>query len=323
MKPGNILAADIGGTNSRFAHFHSAEDGLTLVSVKWLATQAVGSFSELMETFWAEDFSLASGEADMTVIAIAGPVVGGTYSAPPAIPFDVDISDGLKGVNDCRLINDFVAQAYACLSPVSAMAEVVQEGAVEPGATIAIIGAGTGLGKAAIVPDGMGGFAAMASEGGHTAFAFTTSEEDEYRQFLLEQTGADYITPNMVVSGGGMSLLYKFLTGQSIPPEEVADKLLGHEQALEWTARFYARVARDFALETLSMGGLYIAGGVASRTPQIVRHEAFASEFISSPTLSGVLERIPVFLQPDQDSGLWGAAWYAASILEGKRGADG
>lgn len=318
MEPGNILAADIGGTNSRFAHFHSGRDGLSLVSVKWLATQSVGSFSELMETFWAEDFPLAQGEAEVSVIAIAGPVVGGTYSAPPAIPFEVDISGGLSGAGDCRMINDFVAQAYACLSPVAAKAEVVLEGSAEPGATIAVLGAGTGLGKAAIVPDGRGGYAAMASEGGHTAFPFTTPAEDEYRQFLLAETGSRYITPNMVVSGGGLSLLYRFLTGQGVPPEEVADKLLTNPEALSWAASFYGRVARDFALETLAMGGLYIAGGVAARTPGIVHHEAFKAEFTSSPSLSGVLEGIPVHLQPDQDSGLWGAAWLGASLLEGK-----
>lgn len=309
MEIKNILASDIGGTNSRFAHFRLSGTELELVGIKWLNTADAGSFDELVDMLHCDGFTLEPSEAAMAVFAVAGPVVGGTYSNPPAIPWAMDISGGCPGSpGGCLLINDFVAQAYACLSPLALEAEVLMPGSAQPGATLAVMGAGTGMGKAALVPDGHGGYAAMPSEGGHIAFAFEGEEENEYRRYLLEQTGEQYMTPNTVVSGGGMSLLHRFLTGEDLDPRQVVDRLTPGTETLRWAARFYARVARDFALETLALGGLYIAGGVASRTPAIVEHEAFREEFLRSPKLSALLGRIPVYLQSNQDSGLWGAA---------------
>ena len=80
----NILAADIGGTNSRFAHFTSDDNGrLTLVNTIWFRTGEVSSFKELISGLNRESFSILPERADVTVIAIAGPVERGVYSAPP------------------------------------------------------------------------------------------------------------------------------------------------------------------------------------------------------------------------------------------------
>jgi glucokinase len=77
-------------------------------------------------------------------------------------------------------------------------------------------------------------------------------------------------------------------------------------------------VCRNYALETLSLGGLYIAGGVAARTPELITHEIFATEFRSSPTMSKILEKIPVFLITNEESGLWGAALLGLQTLKKK-----
>jgi glucokinase len=68
------------------------------------------------------------------------------------------------------------------------------------------------------------------------------------------------------------------------------------------------------------MGGVYIAGGVAARTPAIVTHEAFGAEFRSSPTMARLLEGMPVYLIRDEDSGLWGAAALGLQMLRGREG---
>ena len=317
----NILAADIGGTNSRFGHFTVSGDGmLELKQTLWLSTADADSLGGLFDSIMLEEgFELTPEMADIISIAVAGPVERGVYANPPLMPFDIDITDGCAGgITRCTLINDFVAQAYACLTPAAQDAELVIDGEPEAGATIAVLGAGTGLGKAALVPDGMGGYAAMASEGGHLAFAFMGEGEHEYERFLLERTGKDYITPNDVVSGGGLSLLHEFLTdGTVIEPKEMASVLGGAEETLEWASRFYGRVARDFALDTLALGGLYIAGGVAARTPALVRSDAFSEEFHRSHSMAEILGHIPVYLQSDQDSGLWGAAMKGFLELEG------
>ncbi|HYQ48057.1 MAG TPA: glucokinase, partial [Thermodesulfovibrionales bacterium] len=90
----HILTADIGGTNSRFGHFTVDEnDRLDLGESVWLKTTDAGSFSHLLDRLGRSGFSLLPEAADMTVIAVAGPVEGGVRSRPPLIAWDVDIVD--------------------------------------------------------------------------------------------------------------------------------------------------------------------------------------------------------------------------------------
>ena len=306
-----ILAADIGGTNSRFAFFrYDGKEGLQLAESKWLKTSESASFGELLKNLKDAGFSLRPEDADIAVFAIAGPVENGVRCSPPFIEWGIDISQAEKdfGIRHALLINDFVAQAYACRSEVGRKAEQIKKGDIVKDAAAAVIGAGTALGKALIIPDGRGGFLVNPSEGGHASFAFESGKECEFQEFLLRELGDSYITWNKVVSGMGIRLVYRFLTGESLGPEEVTDRILPSSETLEWTARFYGRACRNFALEALSTGGVYIAGGVAARTPEIVTHRTFTEEFLRSDTMADLLRNIPVFLIREQNAGLWGSA---------------
>jgi len=315
----NILTADIGATNSRFAHFTSDDNGnLTLVNTIWFQTGNVSSFEELILGLNRKSFSILPDRADATVIAIAGPVERGIYSAPPFISWDIDISNAKidYGCNKCLLINDFVAQAYACKSPVGDDAETILDGHKVEDAAVAVIGAGTALGKAVLMPDGNGGYIAIPSEGGHASFPFSSEKEFQYHEFLLKQLNQNYITANFVVSGRGLSYLHHFLSGRELKPEEVAVELSAETETLTWASRFYGRVCRNYALETLALGGVYIAGGVAAKIPQLLKHSAFEAEFRSSSTMSDILSNIPVFLITNEESGLWGAAFLGLQTIE-------
>jgi glucokinase len=314
-----ILSADIGGTNSRFAFFEVQESGsLNLLESKWLNTKDSSSFGNLIENLKASDLSLKPEDADITVIAVAGPVEHRVRSSPPFISWGIDISNAEKdfGLKNCRLINDFVAQAFSCRSPVGELADEILRGEIIMDATAAVIGAGTGLGKAALVPDTRGGYIAVPSEGGHTNFPFETEREFELQEFMKRELEDSYVTGNKVVSGTGLSCIHHFLSGEKLDPKDVAERFKDNPETLEWASRFYGRECRNFALETLSLGGLYIAGGVAARTPVLVTHPAFEIEFRRSDTLAKLLEHIPVFLIKDQNSGLWGAAVMGRQILQ-------
>lgn len=314
-----ILTADIGGTNSRFAHFEADKNvELNLIQTLWLKTKDAPSFSSLLHDLKERNFSLQPDQTDIAVIAVAGPVERGVYSSPPFIAWSIDISNAQSdlGFKSCLLINDFVAQAFACRSPIGKSAKQILSGTIAPDSTAAVIGAGTGLGKAALIPDGAGGFLAVPSEGGHTNFPFVSKKEFDFQNFLIRELGEVYITGNTVVSGRGISLLHLFLTGEKLGPKEVISKLLPDTETLKWAARFYGRVCRNYALETLSLGGLYVSGGVAARTPELITHKTFATEFRSSPTMSKILEQIPVFLISNEESGLWGAALLGLQTLK-------
>lgn len=314
----HILAADIGGTNSRFAHFIATErEGLALNRTQWLKTKDASSFKHLLEQLFEGGFPVSPSGIDISVVAVAGPVERGVYSKPPFIPWEIDVSNaqGDYRLADCILINDFVAQAYACRSPVGEKAEQVLDGRIVPDATAAVIGAGTGLGMAALAPDGKGDFIPVSSEGGHANFPFVSKEEADFRDFLLRYVHEEYVTGNTVVSGKGLSLLHYFLTDEKLEPKDVAARFSPDSATLNWASRFYGRACRNYALTTLSLGGLYVAGGIAAQSPLLVRHKSFEKEFRSSTTMSHILGQIPVFLITDQESGLWGAAFLGLQRL--------
>lgn len=313
-----ILTADIGGTNSRFAYFQLQSNGsLSLAETTWLKTREARSFAQLLELLDATEFSLAPAQSDVAVIAIAGPVEGGAISNPPNINWNIDTSNALAdfGLRRCRVINDFVAQAYACRSPIIDDARQILPGATEPDAPLAVIGAGTGLGQAALIPDGKGSFVSLPSEGGHGNFAFESQEEYEYMQFLLNEFGGEHVENETVVSGKGLSLVHQFLTGEILEPAEIADSVNRESGTFRWMARFYGRVCRLYALQVLARGGVYIAGGVAANVPELVFSPEFKKEFYKSATMDAVLRKIPVFLNSNEDSGLWGAAVVGQQLL--------
>jgi glucokinase len=313
-----ILAADIGGTNSRFAHFETdLELTLALVDTLWLPTDSADSFVQLLEQLRSSDFSLSADEADIAVIAVAGPVERASYCAPPYIDWDIDLANQsvADSFQQAILINDFVAQAYASRSQVGQSARPILPGEIIANGTIGVIGAGTALGKAILVPLPSGEFLALPSEGGHSYFPFVSQRELAFQQFYREKSGQHHVTGNLVVSGRGLRYLHWFLTGENLASEEVTERLTPVSKTLAWAAKFYGRTCRDFALTVLACGGLYVAGGVAARTPGILTHENFGKEFLDSPTMGHLLSRMPVFLMDDQDSGLWGAAFHGQQLL--------
>jgi glucokinase len=314
----HILAADIGGTNSRFAHFTVDTSGvLSLVKSRWIETARSSSFAHLLQLLNESDFATPPGDFEMSVLAVAGPVTEGVYSKPPNISWDIDIAscDADFGLKRCILINDFAAQAYACRSPIIQSARQVVDGTIDPTATLAVIGAGTGLGMAALTPDGCGGFVAVPSEGGHGTFPFETRAEIEFMQFITHEFDVPYVEAEYVVSGRGLSIIHQFLTGKKLAPAEVGAGLSAASETLAWTARFYGRICRNFALQVLARGGVYIAGGVAAKHPALITHPEFQSQFCHSETMKATLQNIPVFLNTNEESGLWGAAFRAAQDL--------
>ena len=77
-----ILAADIGGTSRRFASFTShGREELRHEASQWLSTEEVSSFEGLLKGLGETSFPLSPEEADVAVIAVAGPVEGGRRSS--------------------------------------------------------------------------------------------------------------------------------------------------------------------------------------------------------------------------------------------------
>ncbi|OEU68186.1 MAG: glucokinase [Desulfovibrio sp. S3730MH75] len=307
---GLILAVDIGGTNSRFGAFQVSPDGKLVMKEKiWLSSTAVKSFEELLSQLMESEFPYAPKDFDMTVMALAGPVEQGVYCKPTNLTWAVDISKGnsVYGFKKARLINDFVAQAYACRTPAVDGAKVIQQGNIAPHGTVGVLGAGTGFGHCALVPCS-GSFVPVPSEAGHITFPFESSEELDFCAFVKDRKQISYCYGDEVLTGKGLNSLHLYLTGEDLPPREVAKKMAEGGITCDWYTKFTARCCRNYALSILATGGLYISGGIIAKNPFVVEGPTFLEEFNNSSSMTNVLNNIPVFLNNNEDSGLYGSA---------------
>ncbi|MBW1768580.1 MAG: glucokinase [Deltaproteobacteria bacterium] len=313
-----ILVSDIGGTNSRFAYFEmeNIHDMTLHGSLSFKTTSRnIHSFTDLLTHFSSiktPEFEELSNY-DVGVFAIAGPVRG-TRCSPPNIKWEIDVSR--IGEIKCLLVNDFVAQAYGCLVPsISKTMVQIKEGAPLPSGTIAIVGAGTGLGHCALLPhdESAGqpkGFTPIPSEGGHAAFPFHGDDEFSFEQFLCDKMKILYGYGDIIISGRGLSLIHEFLTGEELEPKIIADNFESNAKTLQWFARFYGRACRNYALYVHASGGLIVSGGIAAKNPVIVESASFLQEFVNSLTQGDLLARIPIHLNRHEDIGLLGGAYY-------------
>jgi len=326
-----VLAADIGGTSSRFALFGKGEFPSPGSQVT-LPTAGYATFPDLVLSAME---GLGSPRVYSAVLAVAGPVERGRFCLPPNIghPFDLDaVTPGLLP-ESTLMINDFTAQAHGCrllcreekhlgveqsghasFGQSGPHVLTVLPGRMDPALTQAVVGPGTGLGKAALVPDGGGGYLVCGSEGGHAAFPFDGVRETDFQEFARGLLGEPYVRFESVVSGSGLALVHRYHTGRAASPAEASAELGDNPAVAEWFARFLGRACRDYVLEVLARGGLYISGGVASKNPMLLSHPAFLAEFRSSAIHPDLLDRVPVRLVTDQLIGLRGAAALAWSL---------
>lgn len=315
-----MLTADIGGTNSRFSLFLwngselSPGGGIVLSSRQ-------DDFAALLDRLfscWPVEWTELS-RASLLVFAAAGPVRNGSIALTNA-SFAVDEEQCRNFFPDAQvwLMNDFEAQAWACLSPVMREAECLLPAGEEvvptfaAGKPVAVVGAGTGLGAAWLLP-GAGDTAAsvLPSEAGHMPFPFDESDEEEraFAGFMRTRRGTAPVTAEHVLSGSGLTLLFEHRQGRTEVPEVFTSHPdFAGSDVCRLFARFYGRFCRMAALALLPQG-IVVTGGVAEKSPALVRHAEFRREFLRAEGDQGAfLAQVPVWLNRHPQSGLWGAA---------------
>lgn len=318
-----VLAADIGGTNCRLGLFRVEQGVLSLDRLTWIETGSVPHTEALLKAF-EHRLEKAPHEVEAVVVAIAGPVENCSRGRLSNGTLEVDFSALNTRGRRFFLINDFMAQAYAAVSPEGERAELVAGPDIpESDGMRAVIGAGTGLGQASLIRVDAhwnvhaSQWIAIPSENGHAAFPFVNDEENACNNFMRKEWGVPYVTGDMVVSGRGLACLHHFLTGEKLTPPEVGRAALGCDSpTLQWFSRFYARACRNWMLSTLCSGGLWISGGIAAQNPLLVKCKSFRDELYNSPQWESYLRSIPVYMMSDDNSGLWGSARFGQQQVE-------
>ncbi len=313
-----ILTGDLGGTSCRFGIFQDKNGAFHKIDSFWINVADLTSFEHLLSSLKNSSFYQQVEKYDAFVLAAAGPVREGRSCVLTNISWNIEFGKARQvlGIAENYLINDFVAQAYACLSPLSQKASFVLEGEPMTNSPIGVVGAGTGLGNAYIIPLHSSQFFVAPSEAGHVNFSPESKVEFELGEFARAYYKCQYTTMEHLVSGQGLSVIHKFFSGQALQAHEVSDKFGEFPETLELFSRFYGRACRNFALSVLARGGLFITSGIAAKNPIVVEHSEFKKTFLSSPTHAEILAKIPVRLISDQESGLWGGAYYYSHKLD-------
>ncbi|GBE74797.1 MAG: glucokinase [Microcystis sp.] len=320
-----VLAGDIGGTNTRLCLVET--DGK---NESTLREEIYPSGNEglvpLVRQFLGDECNVYKA-----CFALAGPVLNNKCKITNLPWPELDAARLQEELNIAKvsLINDFVAIGYNIVLEKNKSLVTLQEGEFLPDAPIAIIGAGTGLGKAFAVPEG-DSYRVFPTEGGHESFA----PDNLLAQELLAYLRADgKVDVERVVSGPGIVDIFRFLQDRKFASEDVGDFLsqfdpgaaiakgaaAGHflcQQTMAIFVEAFGAAAGDMAVSFLPFGGLYIAGGIAAQNIELMQNGSFIKAFTDKARVNPVLlEKVPVHIVLNTLEGLRGAVKYAATKM--------
>ncbi|HEY7862627.1 MAG TPA: glucokinase [Thermoanaerobaculia bacterium] len=317
-----VLAGDIGGTKTAVAIAEIDDRRIRLVRQQTYPSREWPSLEEVVIDF-------LGGEEPPRVagFGVAGPVVRGRARVTH-LSWTVDpqrLSRQLR-IPLVTVRNDFVAQAMG-IPYVSARGLVtLHRGKPERGGPIAVLGAGTGLGQAALVPCGAGTTVA-ASEAGHVEYGPRDETEDRLVAFVRRRTGR--ATREQFLSGRGVRNIYDFLLGERFAPEDpaTAAEIAGSRDAapvitrrglegkdrlcvrtLEMFASIYGSEAANTGILYRATGGVYVSGGIAGKILPVLRGDRFLRAFLEKPPMQDLVSRIRVRVVVEPRIGTFGAA---------------
>lgn len=317
-----LIVGDIGGTNARFALANQAHPGFhDVIELKCADYET----SEDAIRFVLGQFGVA--RADAMCLAAAGPVVDGSVnitnnhwlvsSEHLASEFDVDA---------VRLLNDFEAIAYSLpfIAAEDRAVIGVPQGIALSGRdfNVAVLGPGTGLGVAGLIGRDKR-LIPITGEGGHVAFAPETELQSDILRVLHSRW--DRVSAERLVAGSGIENIYSALAvirgepSESLSARDVFEAAANASAlANEAVAVFFeilGQVAGDLALTMGAFDGVYIAGGIAKRYPDILAASRFRKAFDRKGRHSHIIERVPTYLITHDQPGLLGASYLAQELL--------
>jgi len=300
-----VLLADIGGSNSRFA---LANFGGRPERVLAIENDTVASLEAAVARYLDE----TGARPHAATFAVAGPLDGEEVALTNRSwrfrPADFARRFGFSSL---RVVNDFEAIAWALPQLHPGETRLLGNPTTPRDGVKLVLGPGTGLGVAALLPEG-GRWHVVASEGGHAAFGPHAADEDAVFARLRDAVG--HVSAESVLSGPGLVRLARALDPASPYREShtiVAGALAREPSALAATrlfVRLLGRFAGSLALTFKALGGVYIAGGVAGGLGPLLDDPQFRSAFEEHPPYEALLAAIPTMLITYEEPGLLGCA---------------
>ena len=326
-----ILAGDIGGTKTNLALFEIEDNMLHMLSQKQFPSREYSSLTEIISAF--EEQSSAY-KIDAACFGIAGPVIDGRCRTTN-LPWDISTSDLQEHlhIDKVRLMNDLEATAYGMLYlPEDEFVDLNPTGRSVDG-NRAVIAAGTGLGEAMLFYDGTD-YHPIGSEGGHSDFAPVTGQQDELLKWMRNRYPG-HVSYERILSGPGIYTLYEFLYESGFAPQPASMMQISEGQdrsamvsecalkeqdplcmeTLRLFAEIYGAEAGNLALKSMSLGGVYIGGGIAPKILPVMTNRHFMNGFASKGRFEEMLRGMQVKISLNPETALLGAAHFVMDRL--------
>jgi glucokinase len=320
-----ILAGDVGGTKVHLALYDFSNGKLTYKRENRFPAKEYSGLEDIVREF------LSSDQASAACFGVPGPVRDGRLRLTN-LPWTLDSRElaANLGIQHVFLINDLEANGYGIAELQPDQIYTLAEGDPSQIGNRALIAAGTGLGEGLLTWNGRM-HTPYPSEGGHADYAPRNEDEIDLLRYL-KQKYSGRISWERVVSGMGMTSIFEFLRdvrGMDVPPalaKQIAEAhdansvitemaLAGRSEICERTMDMfvsaYGAEAGNLALKILSVGGLYIGGGIAPRILEKLKDGIFMKAFTDKGRLSQLLINMPVRVILESRAAVMGAAAFA------------
>jgi glucokinase len=309
------IVADVGGTHVRFGAL--PQRGVQLQCIEAFNCSDFAQLDDAIQHYLTLISQQLPGSGPPQVVCLA--LAGDTQNDPVQLvnaPWNAHI-ERLSSLFGCQVlaINDFSAQGYAIPgfggSDLQWLRPPTQDVA---GLNRAIVGPGTGLGVAALLPGGQ----IVESEGGHISFAPQNREQQQLLQVLWQLYPR--VSVERLISGPGLATLYRCLSlidgkEQQLQPEQITQQALAGDSlclaALELFTQIFGSVAGDLALTMAAKGGVYLSGGLLAGMGQLFDSSSFLKNFDNKGRYRDYCHEMPVARVLAPQPGLLGAARYA------------
>lgn len=316
-----VLAADVGGTTARVALVIGQPDARQPVHILAEGRYAGAdwpSLDAILRDFLTAHAPLAPHGIERCAIAIAG-YVSGDAVAHSNLPWPVGLSSlrASTGTERLDVINDFEAVAFASQFVDRDACTTVLPGTGHPSCgPVVVMGPGTGLGSAVLLPDAAGA-RVLATEAGQIALAPGNEREIAILRILARTR--PYVPVEAIVSGPGLLATYRAIAEidgrdavHATPDAVSAAGMRGGDacahEALDVFCAVLGGFTADLAMLYGAHGGVFLAGGILPQLSDFLLASRFRERFFNRGVMRPFLERVPVWLVEHGQLGVVGAA---------------
>jgi glucokinase len=325
-----ILAGDVGGTKCNLALFAEKNGKLEFVFRERFASKEFAQFDLIIREFGRRAAPyLGHDKIRAAGFGVAGPVIDNRIHATN-LPWivDAEILAGEVGVKSVVLLNDLGATGHSLehLPPEDFC--VLNAGTPVPGASRALLAAGTGLGEGILFWDG-NRYKVVPSEGGHSDFSPRTDQQIELLKFMRHRY--PQVSWELILSGRGFRTLHEFIAPSvkhpifddpdADPAPFITKSALDRScpvcvEALDLWTSIYGAEAGNLALKVLALGGVYVAGGIAVKIMPKMKDGTFFNAFRDKWHFEKMLGDVPVSIVLNESAPLIGAAYEAYATIK-------